>query len=133
MSFAHGIAFGLPMSRALFEAGYDNASNALGRILLLDPRIQEVIAKDREWKDSKLMQSKEALAAQLDADREFAYTELQPAAAVAATMGKAKLLGLLDQVSGNRLPSKITISWGEDSQEVIHPTGTVVEEASEDA
>ena len=37
----------------------------------------------------------DTIAAQLDADRELAYRQKNPSAAVSATVGKAKLFGLM--------------------------------------
>lgn len=132
IAFAHAIAFGRPMSRALLESGYASTSAALGRSILIKPEVQAIIAKDREWLRDKQQASKEALAAQLDSDREFAYTLDQPGAAVAATMGKAKIYGFMDPGATGRIPTKITISWGDESSETIHETGSIVAEENLD-
>lgn len=85
-----------------------------------DQRVIDIIESDRHWLREKLQQSKEALAVQLDHDREFAYAEGNPSAAVAATLGKARIFGFMDVGAANRAPSKITIEWGPESTEVIH-------------
>ena len=64
----------------------------------------------REWIKSKLSSSLETVLQQLDRDREFAYELENPAAAVSATMHKAKLLGYVDTVNKG-VPAKITIEW----------------------
>lgn len=125
-AFAHAIAFGVPMSLALRQSGYEKPSSSLGFLLLKDPRVIAIIEADRAWLRDKMTQSKEALAAQLDHDREFAYAEGNPSAAVSASIGKARVLGFMDVGSANKAPSKITIEWGDQSSEVIHETAVIV-------
>jgi hypothetical protein len=130
--FAHAVAFGTPPQLALRQAGYENLSPALAGALLRKSSVQATIEKDQEWFRSKIATSKEFLAAQLDADREFAYGADNPGAAIQATMGKARLLGHLDGASSKSTPSKIVIEWGTDSQEVIHPQETLVQGLEEE-
>lgn len=119
-AFAHAIAFGVPMTVALSRAGYEKPSSSLGLLLLKDPRTMAIIEADRAWLREKLAASREQIAAQLDHDREFAYAEGNPSAAVSASLGKAKIYGFMDVGSSNKAPSKITIEWGPESTEVIH-------------
>lgn len=125
-AFAHAIAFGVPMSHALTQSGYERPSSSLGFLLLKDPRVAEIIEADRAWLREKMAQSKEALAAQLDHDREFAYAEGNPSAAVSASIGKARVLGFMDVGSAGKAPARITIEWGDTSTEPIHPTAVIV-------
>lgn len=119
-AFAHALAFGVPMSAALLQAGYEKPTTSLGFLLLKDARVAAIIEADRAWLREKLAASREAIAAQLDHDREFAYAEGNPSAAVAASLGKARIYGFMDVGSSNRAPSKITIEWGAESTETIH-------------
>src|SRR5262245_61653832 len=119
-AFAHAVAFGVPVAVALAQAGYEKPSTSLGYLLLKDPRAATIIQADREWLREKMQASREAMAAQFDHDREFAYAQSNPSAAVSASMGKARILGFMDVGSTQRAPSKITIEWGPDSTEVIH-------------
>lgn len=125
-AFAHAIAFGVPMRLALTQAGYEKPSSSLGFLLLKDPRVVDIIEADRVWLREKLAASKESLAMQLDQDREFAYAEGNPSAAVSASIGKARVLGFMDVGSSNKAPSKITIEWGDTSQEIIHDKAELI-------
>ncbi len=124
--FAHAIAFGMPLRAAMIHSGYGTEHVSLAMQLLGDPSVQAIIDEDREWQKSKMAASREMLASQLDHDRGFAYQELNPAAAIAATLGKAKLYGFMDVNSSNKVPSKITIEWSSDSTETIYPIEEIV-------
>jgi hypothetical protein len=112
--FCANYAFGVPIPQALRTAGYEVHSISFGHSLLRDPSSQVLIDAHRTWIKEKLTFSLEQVAQQLDRDREFAYQQENPAAAVSATMNKAKLLGYLEQ-KGN-VPKKITIEWDDSSQ-----------------
>src|SRR5262245_43879793 len=127
-AFAHAVAFGVPIAVALAQAGYEKPSSSLGYLLLKDPRAIAIIDADRSWLREKMAAGREALAAQLDHDREFAYLQNNPSAAVSASIGKARILGFMDVGSTNKAPSKITIEWGDTSTEVIHEKANLVEE-----
>lgn len=127
-AFAHAYAFGKTPRAAMKEAGYSNSNMTLFAALMRKPNVEEIIAKDREWYQNKMAVSKESLAMQLDEDREYAYNCDMPGAAVSATLGKAKIYGFMDPSSSSRVPSKITIQWGGDSDEPIHQTADIVQQ-----
>jgi len=108
--FCAQFAFGVPVPVALKAAGYDVTSVSFGYSLLKDPKAMGLVDSHREWIKSKLSSSLETVLQQLDRDREFAYELENPAAAVSATMHKAKLLGYVDTVNKG-VPAKITIEW----------------------
>ena len=110
--FACQYAFGMPIPNALIAAGYGTRSLARGFELLRIPYVQARIDENRAWVKDKLVDNINTLLQQLDADRSFAYAQMNPSAAVAATNAKAKLLGLLDPDKSKQLPAKITIEWG---------------------
>jgi hypothetical protein len=120
-SFAVNFAMGLPITKALRQAGYTKVTIGLGTKLLADLEVQAEIEKAYELLRSQLMQSKESIIAQLDADREFAYNEASPSAAIAATVAKARILGLMNQNGEDKnMPKKVTIEWGDENKETIY-------------
>lgn len=127
-AFAHAYAFGSPPLVALRQAGYETPSMVLFAALMRKTNVEAIIQADRSWYQNKMAASKEALAMQLDTDRDFAYASGNPGAAVAATMGKAKIHGFMDAGGAGRVPSRIVIEWGDDSTETIHETGSIVQE-----
>lgn len=112
--FAHAVAFGVPVPHALRQAGYTNTTAGLGYALLKDPRVVEIIDDDRAWMRDKLKISQEQIVAQLDNDRAFAYACENAGAAVAATMAKAKVVGIADPHSGKGAPKRVIIEWDDD-------------------
>lgn len=119
-TFAHAVAFGVPIPQAVASAGYDSPSLALGVSLLKDAEVQRIIDADREWMREKMKVSQEQIISQLDRDREFAYLCENPTAAVAATMNKAKVYGIADPHGGKGAPKRVIIEWGDTDDE---PTG----------
>ena len=110
--FCASFAFGLPIPGALKAAGYEVHSVAFGYNLLRSSEAQAYVEEHRDWIRSKLTCTLESVVQQLDRDREYAYECENPAAAVSATMHKAKLLGFMAE--DKKVPRKITIEWGDD-------------------
>lgn len=98
--FAQGLAQGMTADEAYVEAGYKahrgNASTLRANQNVLD-RISELQHKAAE----RAVVTVEDIARQLDEDREFARKNGAASAAVAATLGKAKVLGLVVEKSEN--------------------------------
>ena len=118
--FAHAVAFGVPVPQALQQAGYKNTTAALGYSLLKQPRVTDIIEEDKRWLREKMAASQEQIVAQLDNDRSFAYAMENAGAAVAATMAKAKVLGMADPhaVKGGA-PKRVIIEWGDEDQDPL--------------
>lgn len=92
-AFAQGLAFGFSASMAAEEAGL-NLSSVQAAHLTLHP---EVVARvDELTKTQQFDMSNEHLrvARQLEVDRDFAYRVGNPAAAINATVHRAKVLGV---------------------------------------
>lgn len=117
--FCSQFAFGVPIPAGLKAAGYEVHTVSFGYALLRDPKALALVDEHRDWIRKSLSFTLEQVAQQLDRDREFAYLNENPAAAVAATMNKAKLLGFMDKQS-DKVPRKITVEWGDDSNAVSH-------------
>lgn len=105
-------AFGTPIPAALREAGYEIASVSFGYNLLRGAAAQECVDTHRKWIGEKIACSINEVVQQLDRDRELAWKCDNPAAAVSATMAKAKLLGFMDQTIN--APKRILIEWQTD-------------------
>lgn len=118
--FAAAFCMGVPITRALRQAGYDRPTKAIGLKLLNDPFVQAEMERNLETLRSQLFASKEIIIAQLDEDRAYAYDTENAGAAVAATVAKAKILGLMDRPGESNMPKKITVEWGEESKETIY-------------
>ena len=118
--FAATFSMGVPLLRALRQAGFDRANKALGMKLLADPFVQAELERNLETLRNTLFQQKELILAQLDEDRSYAFDTENAGAAVAATVAKAKILGLMDKPGENNMPKKITVEWGTESQETIY-------------
>jgi hypothetical protein len=92
--FAQGLAKGLTADEAYQRAGYKanrgNAATLKANQSILD-RASELQGKAA----AKVVTTVEDIARQLDEDRAFARESGKASAAVAATMGKAKVLGLV--------------------------------------
>lgn len=109
-------AFGTPIPSALREAGYDVHSVSFGFNLMRGAAAQAKIDQHRRWIAEKVACSINEVVQQLDRDRELAWKTENPAAAVSATMAKAKLLGFMDQSVNT--PKRIIIEWQGDSDGV---------------
>jgi phage terminase small subunit len=96
--FAQELAKGKSKAGAYKLAGFDGDRTAASRLstnVNVTRRIAELKAKAAE----RTVVTVADLAQQLDEDREFARELENPSAAVSATMGKAKVLGLLEDRS----------------------------------
>jgi len=118
--FARNYAGGMTLNRSLQKAGYTGRSESFALSLLMDGSVIEEMEKVFETLRKNIGMSKEAIIAQLDTDRDFAYEQESPAAAINATVAKARILGFLDKAETNRLPPNLGIGWSEDSTEVKH-------------
>lgn len=118
--FAEAFSFGEPLGRSLMTAGYSSKSINLAYSLLRDPEVQEIIVKNREWIKAKLVENTDTVLQQLQRDREFAYEQDNPSAAITATNSIAKILGLLDADKTGKVPAKITIEWSDDATDVLN-------------
>lgn len=101
--FAQGIAKGQSADEAYVGAGFKpNRGNASR--LKANESILGRVAELQNKAAAKVVLTIEDIAAQLDEDRVFAKACGSASAAVAATMGKAKVLGLIvdrSELSGN--------------------------------
>lgn len=120
-TFAHAVAFGVPIPQALLQAGYETHTVVLGAQLLRDEAVLKIIEDDRAWMREKMQVSQEQIISQLDRDRDFAYACENPNAAVAATMNKAKVFGIADPHAGKGAPKRVIIEWGDDDQDSQTP------------
>lgn len=96
--FAQELAKGKSKAGAYKAAGFEGDRTAACRLstrVNIQRRVAELKAKAAE----KVIVTVADIAQQLDEDREFARELESPAAAVSATMGKAKVLGLLEDKS----------------------------------
>lgn len=92
--FAQGVAKGLSATEAYEKAGYKPHQPSASRLLsnaMVEARVDELKAKAAE----RAIATVEDIARQLDEDRMFARQNGAASAAVSATMGKAKVLGLI--------------------------------------
>lgn len=98
--FVQALAKGDTADEAYVSAGYtENRANAAR--LKANEHIAARLAELLERAASRVEVTVDTIAAQLDEDRQLARDLKQPSAAVAATMGKAKLFGLItDKVQG---------------------------------
>jgi hypothetical protein len=91
-SFAQALAKGKTADEAYALAGYrPNRGNAA--TLKANQSITDRVTELQERVAKKVDVTIESLAAELDEARAIALAEKQPSAAIAATMGKAKLFG----------------------------------------
>ncbi|WP_292492559.1 terminase small subunit [Mesorhizobium sp.] len=92
------LAEGLPQSRAYIEAGYaarGNAAEASASQLLRNPKVASRVAELQAKAARRSEITVDDLVAELEDMRKLAMACKNPAAGVAAVMGKAKLLGLI--------------------------------------
>lgn len=100
--FAQELAKGECASGAYQRSGYSAkgaAARANASRLLTNANISSRVLELKEKAAEKTIITVADIAQQLDEDREFARKLESPAAAVSATMGKAKVLGLLEDKS----------------------------------
>ncbi|WP_156751074.1 terminase small subunit [Mesorhizobium sp. AA23] len=96
--FCRGLLEGLPQSRAYVEAGYaarGNAAEVEASKMVRLPKVAARIAELRNAAAKRLEITVDDLVAELEDMRKLAMACKNPAAGVAAVMGKAKLLGLI--------------------------------------
>ncbi|RWK12049.1 MAG: Terminase small subunit [Mesorhizobium sp.] len=96
--FCLGLAEGLPQSRAYIEAGYtarDNAAEVNAARLLRKAQVKSRLEELQAGHAQRTAVTVESLVAELEEARAAALAHKQLAAAVAASLGKAKLLGLI--------------------------------------
>jgi len=86
--------------RARGDAAYVGASK-----LVRSPKVSARIAELQEIAARRALTTTERIAEQLDADRALAHQEGQAAAAVSASMAKAKLFGLIISRSERAQPA----------------------------
>lgn len=94
--FAQERAKGKPIEEAYTAAGFSPNRGNCCRLNAL-PDVQARIAALQERAAEKATLTAADLAKQLDEDREFARERDHSAAAISATLGKAKLLGLMPE------------------------------------
>lgn len=133
--FAQGVAKGLSATDAYEKAGYKPHQPSASRLLsnaMVSRRIDEIKAKAAE----RAVVTVEDIARQLDEDRQFARQCGSAAAAVSATMGKAKVLGLVvekqDHTSsdGSMTPKPTTIDASKMSTDALRELMEALNEAS---
>lgn len=98
--FAQHLAKGKSATEAYTDAGYRGDRTAASRLstnVNVQARLSELQAKAAE----RTIVTVEDIARQLDEDRKFARETGAAAAAVSATLGKAKVLGLIVEKSEN--------------------------------
>jgi phage terminase small subunit len=126
--FAQGLAKGKSQEEAYRGAGYRGDRTAACRLATnvnVIARAAELKAKAAEKTVATVLD----LAQQLDEDREFARKLKQSAAAVTATMGKAKLLGhLKDKVEhSGAIAVDHTVEAEREIAEIFGPTPHLIE------
>ena len=102
--FAQGLAKGKSQADAYALAGYEPSEPNASRLTRND-KVTARVAELQSRAAEKVIFSIADMAAQLDEDREFARSCVVPAAAVSASMGKAKVLGFLT----DKIDHQITI------------------------
>ncbi|MEZ2410532.1 terminase small subunit [Bosea sp. RCC_152_1] len=97
-AFAQAIAKGLAARTAYKAAGYgasDKAAEACASRLLTDAKVAARVLELQSKAARKVEVTVESIARELEEARVLAIAEKQSSAAVAASMGKAKLFGLI--------------------------------------
>ena len=96
--FAQNIAKGMSTGPAYTAAGYKatgNSAEVNGARLLRNAQVRARIAELQNKAAERTIKTIEDIVTQLDEDRELARANGQAGAAVSATMGQAKILGLI--------------------------------------
>ncbi len=96
--FAQNIAKGMNATEAYREAGYTakgNAAEVNASKLLRHAKVRARIAELQNKAAERTIKTIEDIVSQLDEDRALARANGQASAAVSATMGQAKILGLI--------------------------------------
>jgi len=92
--FAQALAKGKTQIDAYVAAGYKPNESHAAR-LVRNGKVQARVAELQERAANRTACTVADIARQLDEDRDFAIALLSPAAAISATLGKAKVLGLI--------------------------------------
>lgn len=107
----------LNATQAAIRAGYsEKTANVIGAENLSKPYIAQEIAKHQEERTKRLVVTADSLVNELEEARLNAIASNQTSAAVAATMGKAKILGFgVDKVEmtgkdGGAIKTKNTLT-----------------------
>ena len=108
--FAQELAKGRSQADAYVEAGYRSSRSAAAR-LAADVNICERVSEIAERAAVRAEITVADIARQLDEDREFARKVGSAAASVAATMGKAKVLGLIVDKAETAATGALTVSY----------------------
>lgn len=111
--FAMAVAMGLPYGLALHRAGFtlEERTPEKAMELLRNEIVRDLVLEYAATFKSNALISRELLYAQLASDRELSYANENPAAAVAATIAQARLLGFMDPSEKARVPNNIKITW----------------------
>src|SRR5689334_2319091 len=105
-AFAQNVASGMSLVEAYEQAGYDrNYGNAVR--LKGNEKVADRIAELQDEAKERTLVTVERLTAELEEARRLALEVSNPSAAVSATMGKAKLNGLLVDKAEVGLPSDL--------------------------
>ncbi len=92
--FAQGLSRGLTADQAYQDAGF-KANRGNAATLKANQSISDRVDELKEKAAERTVVTIDDIARQLDEDRQFARQNGASAAAVSATMGKAKVLGLI--------------------------------------
>lgn len=116
--FAQALAKGASQATAYVDAGYapsDPHAARLARNGKVEARVLELQSRAA----AKVEFTIADMAKQLDEDREFARKCETPAAAVSASMGKAKLLGMLTDKIEQKVSVRLTFAdlYADDADE----------------
>ena len=98
--FAQELAKGKSAAEAYQATGYKGDRTAASR-LSTNVNLQRRVAELQNKAAEKVVVTVEDIARQLDEDRAFAREQASASAMVAATMGKAKVLGLIVEKAEN--------------------------------
>lgn len=90
----HNVMKGMNLTDAHEAAGY-RRNKRTASIVWKQPEVQARHAELQERAAEKAVVTVQDIARQLDEDRDFCREHIQGGAAVSATMGKAKVLGLI--------------------------------------
>lgn len=117
--FAQELAKGKSANQSYEAAGYKQSDQNASRLTRND-KVMARLSELQERAAAKAVVTAEDIAAQLDEDRALARKEKVPSAAVSASMGKAKLFGLIkerhEHTGANGGPIKHDLSGLTDEQ-----------------
>jgi len=128
-TFARLVVSGLPFVKAMRQAGYVQPNAAQAVELMQQEEVATLIERERALLREIVAVNKETVLAELEFAREFAVDQENPAAVVAASIAKAKIVGLFDTDKNSKVPAKIEISWGGEEEKVTIPKSSPLYEA----